>query len=137
MYEIPTHCCLEIVVLPCLVDCDVIILSGRNQKEIDSIMLELDGTPNKGKLGANAILGVSLSVCRAGAGAAGVPLYRHIQSLAGTKELVMPVPALNVINGGSHAGNKLAMQEFMILPVGASSFKEAMQMGCEGNSERS
>jgi len=106
-------------------------LDTRNQKEIDSIMLELDGTPNKEKLGANAILGVSLSVCRAGAGASGVPLYRHIQSLAGTKELVMPVPALNVINGGSHAGNKLAMQEFMILPVGASSFKEAMQMGCE------
>jgi enolase len=105
---------------------------GRNQKEIDNIMLELDGTPNNGKLGANAILGVSLSVCRAGAGANGVPLYRHIQGLAGTKELVMPVPALNVINGGSHAGNKLAMQEFMILPVGASSFKEAMQMGCEG-----
>lgn len=104
----------------------------RNQKDIDNIMLELDGTPNKGNLGANAILGVSLSVCRAGAGADGVPLYRHIQALAGTKELVMPVPALNVINGGSHAGNKLAMQEFMILPVGASSFKEAMQMGCEG-----
>lgn len=106
-------------------------LDTRNQKEIDNIMLELDGTSNKGKLGANAILGVSLSVCRAGAGANGVPLYRHIQGLAGTKELVMPVPALNVINGGSHAGNKLAMQEFMILPVGASSFKEAMQMGCE------
>lgn len=104
----------------------------RKQKEIDNIMLELDGTPSKGKLGANAILGVSLSVCRAGAGAEGVPLYRHIQALSGTKELVMPVPALNVINGGSHAGNKLAMQEFMILPVGAKSFKEAMQMGCEG-----
>lgn len=101
--------------------------------EIDNIMLELDGTPNKGKLGANAILGVSLSVCRAGAGAQGVPLYSHIQALSGIKELVMPVPALNVINGGSHAGNKLAMQEFMILPVGAKSFKEAMQMGCEGN----
>lgn len=95
-------------------------------------MLELDGSPNKGNLGANAILGLSLSVCRAGAGAKGVPLYRHIQEISGTKELVMPVPALNVINGGSHAGNKLAMQEFMILPVGASSFKEAMQMGCEG-----
>lgn len=95
-------------------------------------MLELDGTPNKAKLGANAILGVSLSVARAGAGTQGIPLYRHIQTLAGTKELVMPVPALNVINGGSHAGNKLAMQEFMILPVGASSFAEAMQMGCEG-----
>ncbi|KAL3701789.1 hypothetical protein R1sor_019811 [Riccia sorocarpa] len=106
-------------------------LDTRNQKEIDAIMLELDGTSNKGKLGANAILGVSLSVCRAGAGGQGLPLYRHIQELAGTKELVMPVPALNVINGGSHAGNKLAMQEFMILPVGASSFTEAMQMGCE------
>ncbi|KAG6543504.1 hypothetical protein Mapa_015174 [Marchantia paleacea] len=106
-------------------------LDSRNQREIDAIMLELDGTQNKGKLGANAILGVSLSVCRAGAGGQGLPLYRHIQELAGTKELVMPVPALNVINGGSHAGNKLAMQEFMILPVGASSFAEAMQMGCE------
>ncbi|XP_024366395.1 enolase 1, chloroplastic [Physcomitrium patens] len=106
-------------------------LDTRNQKEIDSVMLELDGSPNKGNLGANAILGLSLSVCRAGAGAKGVPLYRHIQEISGTKELVMPVPALNVINGGSHAGNKLAMQEFMILPVGASSFKEAMQMGCE------
>lgn len=95
-------------------------------------MLDLDGTPNKGKLGANAILGVSLSVCRGGAHAEGLPLYRHIQAISGTKQLVMPVPALNVINGGSHAGNKLAMQEFMILPVGASSFKEAMQMGCEG-----
>lgn len=94
-------------------------------------MLELDGTPNKAKLGANAILGVSLSICRAGAGAEGVPLYKHIQQLAGTKELVMPVPAFNVINGGSHAGNKLAMQEFMILPLGASSFAEAMQMGSE------
>lgn len=107
-------------------------LQFRKQGEIDSIMLELDGTANKGKLGANAILGVSLSVCRAGAHAEGVPLYCHIQALSGTRELVMPVPALNVINGGSHAGNKLAMQEFMILPVGASSFKESMQMGCEG-----
>jgi len=95
-------------------------------------MLELDGTPNKSKLGANAILGVSLSVCRAGAGAKGVPLYKHIQEISGTKELVMPVPAFNVINGGSHAGNSLAMQEFMILPVGATSFSEAFQMGSEG-----
>jgi enolase len=106
---------------------------NRNQEDIDSIMLEMDGTPNKSKLGANAILGVSLSLCRAGAGAKKVPLYRHIQELAGTKELVMPVPAFNVINGGSHAGNNLAMQEFMILPVGASSFAEAMCMGSEGN----
>ncbi|RVW17114.1 Enolase 1, chloroplastic [Vitis vinifera] len=82
-------------------------------------------------LGANATLGVSLSVCRAGAGAKGVPLYKHIQELSGTKELVMPVPAFNVINGGSHAGNNLAMQEFMILPVGATSFAEALRMGSE------
>lgn len=95
-------------------------------------MLEIDGTPNKSKLGANALLGVSLSVCRAGAGAKGVPLYKHIQELSRTKELVMPVPAFNVINGGSHAGNSLAMQEFMILPVGASSFAEAFRMGSEG-----
>lgn len=105
---------------------------SRNQADVDALMLELDGTPNKSKLGANAILGVSLSVCRAGAGAKGVPLYKHIQEISGTKELVMPVPAFNVINGGSHAGNSLAMQEFMILPVGATSFSEAFQMGSEG-----
>ena len=72
------------------------------------------------KLGANAILGVSLAVCKAGAAKKGVPLYRHIADLAGNKEVILPVPAFNVINGGSHAGNKLAMQEFMILPTGAS-----------------
>ena len=105
---------------------------ARNQADVDAVMLEIDGTPNKSKLGANAILGVSLSVCRAGSGAKGMPLYKHIQELSGTKELVMPVPAFNVINGGSHAGNNLAMQEFMILPVGASSFAEALRMGSEG-----
>lgn len=104
----------------------------RNQNDVDAVMLEIDGTPNKSKLGANAILGVSLSVCRAGAGAKGVPLYKHIQEISGTKEVVMPVPAFNVINGGSHAGNNLAMQEFMILPVGATSFAEALRMGSEG-----
>ncbi|KAH7852910.1 hypothetical protein Vadar_030808 [Vaccinium darrowii] len=103
----------------------------RNQSDIDSLMLEIDGTPNKSKLGANAILGASLSVCRAGAGAKGIPLYKHIQEISSTKELVMPVPAFNVINGGSHAGNSLAMQEFMILPVGAASFAEALCMGSE------
>lgn len=105
----------------------------RNQADVDAIMLDVDGTPNKSKLGANAILGVSLSVCRAGAGAKGIPLYKHIQELSGTKELIMPVPAFNVINGGSHAGNNLAMQEFMILPVGASSFADALRMGSEGD----
>uniref|UniRef100_A0A1D1XI61 phosphopyruvate hydratase n=1 Tax=Anthurium amnicola TaxID=1678845 RepID=A0A1D1XI61_9ARAE len=114
------------VLAPKLVGVDV-----RNQADVDAIMLEFDGTPNKSKLGANAILGVSLSVCRAGAGAKGIPLYKHIQELSRTKELVMPVPAFNVINGGSHAGNNLAMQEFMILPVGATSFAEALRMGSE------
>ncbi|KVI08130.1 Enolase [Cynara cardunculus var. scolymus] len=84
-----------------------------------------------GKLGANAILAVSLALCKAGAIVLKIPLYKHIANLAGNKQLVLPVPAFNVINGGSHAGNKLAMQEFMILPVGASSFKEAMKMGVE------
>uniref|UniRef100_A0A4W4F636 phosphopyruvate hydratase n=1 Tax=Electrophorus electricus TaxID=8005 RepID=A0A4W4F636_ELEEL len=101
------------------------------QEKIDQFMLELDGTDNKSKFGANAILGVSLAVCKAGAAEKGVPLYRHIADLAGKPEVILPVPAFNVINGGSHAGNKLAMQEFMILPVGANSFKEAMRIGAE------
>jgi enolase len=102
-----------------------------DQAAIDKIMLDLDGTENKSKLGANAILGVSLAVCKAAAAEKGVPLYRHIADLAGNKQVILPVPALNVINGGSHAGNGLAMQEFMILPTGASSFREAMKMGSE------
>ncbi|KAJ0877212.1 putative phosphopyruvate hydratase [Helianthus annuus] len=100
-----------------------------DQTGLDNYMVQqLDGTKNewgwcKQKLGANAILAVSLALCKAGAS--------HIANLAGNSKLVLPVPAFNVINGGSHAGNKLAMQEFMILPVGASSFKEAMKMGVE------
>ncbi|VDD87884.1 unnamed protein product [Enterobius vermicularis] len=109
------------------------------QTEIDKFMIELDGTENKcelflfasANLGANAILGVSLAVCKAGAVHKGVPLYKYIAELAGIKQVVLPVPSFNVINGGSHAGNKLAMQEFMLLPVGAKSFKEAMRMGSE------
>nr|ARO49557.1 enolase [Syphacia obvelata] len=101
------------------------------QTEIDKFMIALDGTENKSSLGANAILGVSLAVCKAGAVHKGMPLYRYIAELAGIDKVVLPVPAFNVINGGSHAGNKLAMQEFMILPVGATSFKEAMRMGSE------
>jgi len=103
----------------------------KDQAAIDEFMIALDGTPNKAKLGANAILGVSIAVCKAGAAEREVPLYRHIADLAGHKEIIMPTPAFNVINGGSHAGNKLAMQEFMLLPTGASSFKEAMKMGSE------
>ncbi|KAL7838064.1 hypothetical protein AOLI_G00264680 [Acnodon oligacanthus] len=106
-------------------------LSVVDQEKIDSLMLELDGTENKSKFGANAILGVSLAVCKAGAAEKGVPLFRHIADLAGHKDVILPVPAFNVINGGSHAGNKLAMQEFMILPVGASNFHEAMRIGAE------
>merc|ERR1711992_245201 len=106
-------------------------LDPVEQVAIDTMMLKIDGTENKNNLGANAILGVSMAVCKAGAAHKGVPLYRHIADLAGIKEVMMPVPALNIINGGSHAGNKLAMQEFMILPTGATTFSEAMKMGSE------
>lgn len=85
-------------------------LEVTQQTEIDEFMLKLDGTENKSKLGANAILGVSLAVAKAGAAKKGVPLYKHIADLAGNKDIILPVPAFNVINGGSHAGNKLAMQ---------------------------
>lgn len=116
------------VIAPALVGKD---LDVANQSAIDKVMLDLDGTENKSKLGANAILGVSLAVCKAGAAKKGVPLYRHIADLAGNADLILPVPAFNVINGGSHAGNKLAMQEFMLLPTGASNFTEALKMGSE------
>uniref|UniRef100_A0A8C7P0U0 phosphopyruvate hydratase n=1 Tax=Oncorhynchus mykiss TaxID=8022 RepID=A0A8C7P0U0_ONCMY len=101
-------------------------VSVVEQEKIAQIMLDMDA-----KFGANAILGISLVVSKAGAAEKGVPLYRHIADLAGNPEVILPVPAFNVINGGSHAGNKLAMQEFMILPVGASTFKEAMCIGAE------
>ena len=103
------------------------------QKALDEVMLKLDGTPNLGNLGANAVLGVSLALARAGAERRKVPLYEHFAHLSGNKtdKMVMPVPSFNVINGGSHAGNGLPIQEFMVLPVGASTFKEAMVMGCE------
>lgn len=116
------------IIAPALVGKDLDI---TNQVAMDKMMFDMDGTENKSKLGANAILGVSLAICKAAAAEKGVPLYRHLADLAGNPEVILPVPALNVINGGSHAGNKLAMQEFMILPTGASSFKEAMKMGSE------
>lgn len=106
-------------------------LDETDQHHLDDLMLKLDGTPNKANLGANAILAVSLAVARAGAGRKNVPLYQHFGDLAGNKEFVMPVPSFNVINGGEHAGNALSFQEFMILPTGASSFAEAMQIGAE------
>merc|ERR1719487_2663786 len=114
-------------------------LDPTKRADIDKMMVEeLDGSKNewgysKSNLGANAILSVSMAVARAGAAAKSMPLYKYIAELAGnpTDKYVMPVPSFNVINGGSHAGNRLACQEFMILPVGASSFKEAMQIGAE------
>jgi len=103
-----------------------------DQRALDNKMIELDGTPNKSKLGANAILGVSMAVAKAAAEAKGVPLYRHIGDLAGNKDhMTLPVPCFNVINGGSHAGNKLAFQEYFIIPTGAKTFKEAVQIGAE------
>jgi len=109
----------------------VIGMDPTQQEAIDKAMIDADGTENKSKFGANAILAVSMAACKAGAFAKGVPLYKHIADLAGVTDMVLPVPSFNVINGGSHAGNKLAMQEFMILPIGASNFKEAMRMGAE------
>lgn len=106
-------------------------LDETDQVKIDNLMLALDGSANKSNLGANAILGVSLAVSKAGAAKKGIPLYKHFADLAGNKDLVMPVPSFNVINGGSHAGNALSFQEFMLLPTGASSFAEAMQIGTE------
>lgn len=106
-------------------------LEVTQQTEIDEFLIKLDGTENKSKYGANALLGISLAVAKAGAAKKGVPLYKHLADLAGNKDIILPVPAFNVINGGSHAGNKLAMQEFMILPTGASSFTEAMKIGSE------
>jgi len=100
----------------------------RDQREIDAIMLELDGTENKSKLGANAILGVSLSVAHAAADSLGISLYRY---LGGTNAFTLPVPTMNVINGGKHAGNELAIQEFMLQPSGAKTFSEALRMGAE------
>ena len=107
----------------------VIGMNPVDQQAIDDLMLDLDGTPNKAKLGANAILGVSLAVAKAGAAANNVPLWKHFADLAGNDldQVTMPVPCFNVINGGSHAGNKLAFQEYFVIPTGAKSFAEAMQ----------
>lgn len=107
-------------------------LAITDQKAIDDLLLKLDGTPNKAKLGANAILAVSIAVAEAGAAAEKLPLYAYFAKLAGVKApYKLPVPCFNVINGGSHAGNKLAFQEFMILPVAAKDFTHALKMGTE------
>ncbi len=101
---------------------------ARDQAAVDRAMIDLDGTPNKSRLGANAILAVSLACARAAAADSGLPLYRY---LGGGGRMVMPVPQMNVINGGVHADNNVDMQEFMILPVGANSFAEALRYGAE------
>eukprot|EP00924_Labyrinthula_sp_SR-Ha-C_P016047 snap_masked-scaffold_4-processed-gene-17.45-mRNA-1 protein AED:0.03 eAED:0.03 QI:0/-1/0/1/-1/1/1/0/469 len=106
-------------------------LPCTDQAGIDNLMIELDGSENKKNLGANAILAVSLAVCRAAAKSEDLPLWKYIAKLAGNTHPVLPVPAFNIINGGSHAGNKLGMQEFMILPTKAKSFTEAMKIGSE------
>ena len=106
-------------------------LSGQDaedQRRIDSMMIELDGTPNKSRLGANAILGVSLAVAKAAAISADLPLYRYV---GGVSAEVLPVPQMNIINGGVHADNPIDIQEFMILPVGADTFSDALRMGAE------
>lgn len=99
-----------------------------HQSEIDQLMIDLDGTPNKAKLGANAILGVSMAVARSAASALNQPLYRY---LGGVNATVLPVPLMNIINGGAHADNTVDIQEFMIVPVGAYSFSEALRWGAE------
>ena len=106
----------------------IIGMEAENQIEIDNAMIALDGTENKGKLGANAILGVSLAVAKAAAEEAGLPLYRYI---GGTFSHVLPVPMMNILNGGKHADNPIDIQEFMIAPVGAKTMAEAVRMGAE------
>ncbi|MDO5672060.1 MAG: phosphopyruvate hydratase [Actinomycetaceae bacterium] len=108
---------------------ELLRMDATEQRLIDEIMIErLDGTPNKGKLGANAILGVSLAVARAAAESAGLPLYRYV---GGPNAHVLPVPMMNILNGGSHADSNVDIQEFMIAPVGAPTFKEALRWGTE------
>jgi enolase len=103
-------------------------MDAEAQAKIDETMVALDGTPNKARLGANAILGVSLAVAKAAAAAAGLPLYRYV---GGTSARLLPVPMMNIVNGGVHADNPIDFQEFMIMPVGAPNFAEALRMGAE------
>jgi len=114
------------IIRPALVGMD-----AARQVELDQKLCELDGTENKEKLGANAILGVSMAAARAAAAAAGTPLYRHLAVLAGRSGTVLPVPMFNILNGGAHADNSVDFQEFMIAPVGASSLREAVRAGAE------
>ncbi|RJQ27964.1 MAG: phosphopyruvate hydratase [Peptococcaceae bacterium] len=107
---------------------EIVEMDATDQLGIDQLLLELDGTPNKGRLGANAVLGVSMAVAKAAAEALGLPLFQY---LGGVNAKVLPVPMMNVLNGGRHADNNVDIQEFMIMPVGAESFSEGLRMGTE------
>lgn len=107
---------------------EVIGMDALEQEEVDAFMIELDGTPNKAKLGANAILGVSLAVAKAAANSSNLPLYRYV---GGCNANILPVPMMNILNGGSHADSNVDFQEFMVMPVGANDFPHALQMGAE------
>lgn len=107
---------------------ELVGFSVFDQNLIDKVMIEIDGTPNKGKLGANAILGTSLAVAKAAAMEAGLPLYRYV---GGVNAYTLPVPMMNILNGGSHADNKIDFQEFMVMPVKADTFSESLRMGTE------
>ncbi|MFN3269706.1 MAG: phosphopyruvate hydratase, partial [Candidatus Kapaibacteriota bacterium] len=107
---------------------ELIGLSPDSQVEIDNLLINLDGTKNKSKLGANAILGVSIAIAKAAANAYEMPLFRY---LGGVNARTLPVPMMNILNGGKHADNNVDIQEFMIVPAGANSFKEALRMGAE------
>jgi len=111
------------IIAPAVIDMD-----AMDQRLIDKTLIALDGTPNKGKLGANAVLGVSLAVARAAADSLYLPLYRYI---GGTNACRLPMPMMNILNGGLHAGNNVDLQEFMIMPVGGRSFREALRIGAE------
>jgi len=114
---------VNLIIAPVLGEMDAL-----EQAAIDQVLLELDGTPNKGKLGANAILGVSMAVAKAAANSLGLPLYRY---LGGANAKLLPVPMLNILNGGQHADNNVDIQEFMVMPVGAPTFAEALRIGTE------
>ncbi len=107
---------------------EILGMDGMAQEELDAFLIELDGTPNKAKLGANAILGVSLAVAKAAAESSAMPLYRYI---GGCNANILPVPMMNIINGGKHADNNVDFQEFMVMPIGAKNFPEALRMGTE------
>jgi enolase len=107
---------------------EVLGMDAAQQEELDALMIELDGTANKSKLGANAILGISLAAAQAAAESAGLPLYRY---LGGCNANILPVPMMNILNGGKHADNNVDFQEFMVMPIGAENFPEALRMGAE------